>query len=192
MKHQLEDAQRAFTLVELLVAVAVAGILAGIGLVNLSQRWSQERLLLASRQLNSWLDEQRRYAMQQSGTCQIEINTTTASLNQASSLIQLGATGSTTNVCSGQAPLNLLASEQYGQGIKLSVNPAGSQSLRFSFRGLSETLMSDGSRPSSLEMRLSLADQQKQRCVRILNPLGLIHNGSASSASKACTYSSAR
>ena len=186
------DAQHAFTLVELLIAVAVAGILTGIGLVNLSQRWSQERLLLASRQLHSWLDEQRRYAMQQSGTCQIEINTTTASLNQASSPIQLGATGSTTNVCNGQAPLNLLASEQYGQGIKLSVNPAGSQSLRFSFRGLSETVMGDGSRPSSLEMRLSLTDQQKQRCVRILNPLGLIHNGSATSASEACTYSSAR
>jgi prepilin-type N-terminal cleavage/methylation domain-containing protein len=192
MRRQPEDTQCAFTLVELLVAVAIAGILAGIGLVNLSQRWSQERLLLANRQLNSWLDEQRRYAMQHSGTCQIEINTTTASLTQASSLIELGATGSTTNVCNGQAPLNLLEPEQYGQGIKLSVNPAGSQGLRFSFRGLSETLMGDGTRPSSLEMRLSLADQQKQRCVRILNPLGLIHNGSASSASDACIYSSAR
>jgi len=59
MRRQPEDTQCAFTLVELLVAVAIAGILAGTGLVNLSQRWSQERLLLASRQLNSWLDEQR-------------------------------------------------------------------------------------------------------------------------------------
>lgn len=190
MSNQSRD-RAGFTLVELLIAMAVAGILAGIGFVNLSQRWSQERLLLASRAMNAWLDEQRRYAMQQSGTCQIDINTTNASLTPSASPIQL-ETGNSRNVCTGLASLDLRKSVQYGRDIQLSLNPTGSRSVRFSFRGLSETVNADGSKPSSLELRLSLADQQKQRCIRILNPLGLIHNGSASSGSEDCVYSSSR
>ena len=45
-----------FTLVELMVVIAIVGILTGISFANFSQRWGQERLLSASRILQSWLD----------------------------------------------------------------------------------------------------------------------------------------
>lgn len=181
-----------FSLAELLIAIALAGVLAGIGFVNFSQRWGQERLLAASRRLNSWLDEQRRYSMQKAGTCQLKIDTTSATLAASSSPIQLATSpslGSTPNICRGQAPLAIKTSVPNGSGIQLTATPTTSQAIRFSFRGLSETISGDGSSPNSIELRLKLPTTSRERCVKVVNPLGIIRNGMAADSKAGCSYS---
>jgi prepilin-type N-terminal cleavage/methylation domain-containing protein len=50
-----------FTLVELIVTVAILGILAGISFVTYSRNWRAERVKAASRETTAWLDEVRRW-----------------------------------------------------------------------------------------------------------------------------------
>jgi prepilin-type N-terminal cleavage/methylation domain-containing protein len=188
------SAQRStgFSLAELMIVMAIAGVLAGIGFVNFSQRWSQERLLAASRRLNSWLDEQRRFAMHQTGTCQIAIDTATATLIASPSAIELstGSSQSTIpNICSGRASLAIKTSVPNGTDIQLTTNPTSSTAIRFSFRGLSETIGGDGSPLNSVELRLKLPKLSRERCVKVVNPLGMIRNGMAADSRSSCNYS---
>jgi prepilin-type N-terminal cleavage/methylation domain-containing protein len=181
-----------FTLVELMITIVIASILTSISIVNFSQRWGQERLLSASRILQSWLDEQRRFAMQKGGTCQLTINTSTAELEAIPTTIQLKATppiSTTRNICAGQAKIRIRDSVSNGGEIQLSTSPTGVQAIRFSFRGLSDGVTSDGSTANSVELRLKLPNISRERCVKIVNPLGMIRNGSASDRQSACSYS---
>lgn len=189
-RHDSEN--KGFTLVELMVVIAIASILTGISIANFSQRWGQERLLGASRILQSWLDEQRRFAMQKGGTCQLNINQTTAKLEASPANIQLKTTppvSTTPNICMGQAPILIRDSVNNGGEIQLSANPTEVQSIRFSFRGLSEGVTSDGSAANSVELRLKLPNISRERCVKVVNPLGIIRNGSASDSQSTCSYS---
>ncbi|WP_398325537.1 Tfp pilus assembly protein FimT/FimU [Vulcanococcus sp.] len=181
-----------FTLVELMVVIAIVGILTGISFANFSQRWGQERLLSASRILQSWLDEQRRFAMQKGGTCQLTINPNFAQLEASPASIQLKTTppiSTTPNICTGQAPILIKNSVSNGEEIELSVNPTEAQAIRFSFRGLSDGVTSNGSIANSVELRLKLPNISRERCVKVVNPLGIIRNGSASDSQSTCSYS---
>lgn len=181
-----------FSLVELMVTIAIAGILAGISIADFSQRWGQERLLNASKTLHSWLDEQRRYAMQKAGTCQLSINTSTANLSAAPTPITLTTSPSTVttpNICAGRAPINIRDTVSNGSQIAMSVNPPSAEAIRFSFRGLSETVSTEGATTSSIEIRLALPNISRQRCVKVVNPLGIIRNGMANTGNSACSYS---
>ena len=181
-----------FSLVELLVTVTIVGILAGISIADFSQRWGQERLLSASRHLQSWLDEQRRFAMQKGGTCQLTINETDAKLEASPTTIQLRTTppiSTTPNICEGQPAILIRDTVRNGSSIQLSAIPTELQAIRFSFRGLSDGVMSNGSTANSVELRLRLPNIRRERCVKVVNPLGMIRNGSASDAQSSCSYS---
>lgn len=181
-----------FSLVELMVTIAIAGILAGISIADFSQRWGQERLLGASRTLHSWLDEQRRFAIQKAGTCQLMINTTAASLDASPATIELASSPApvtTPNICAGQAPILIRNTVSNGGSIQLSVSPATAQAIRFSFRGLSQGVSTDASLPNSVELRLKLPNISRERCVKVVNPLGMIRNGTASNSESSCSYS---
>ena len=65
---------KGFTLIELIITISLIGILSSIALVNLSSSWSKNRLLATTRDLKSWLSEQRSYAKTHSITCIITID----------------------------------------------------------------------------------------------------------------------
>ena len=63
-----------FTLIELLITVSILGMLSSIAMVNLSSTWTSSRLLSTTRELENWLSDQRRYAMNNNITCQVNID----------------------------------------------------------------------------------------------------------------------
>lgn len=178
-----------FTLAELMIVMALVGVLSGIAIVTLSQRWAQERLLTATRETHSWLDAQRRLAMKEGQACEITINTTNATLDPTSSTITLTDGKSLNNSCSSQAALSIRNTVTNGSGITLTTSPSNASAIRFSFRGLSEITTNNGT-SSELVLKLNQTGSNKQRCIKVLSPLGLIRNGWSAANSETCTYSS--
>lgn len=173
---------------ELMIVMVLAGILSGISIVTLSQRWAQERLLAAARETHSWLDTQRRFAMKEGQACEITINVANASLDPTGSTISLSDGSNLSNSCSSQAALSIRDTVQNGNGITLSTSPNNASTIRFSFRGLSEVTTGTGT-TNELVLKLNHPGSNKQRCVKILSPLGLIRNGWATANSETCMYS---
>lgn len=180
-----------FTLIELLVVIALVGILSGLSIASFSQRWAQERLLRATKETQSWLEEQRKIAMKEGQACEITINTTDAILDPTSTTLTLDDGSQLKNSCSNQAILSIRNTVTNGNGINLSTADPGVTSLRFSFRGLSEIITSSTNEQDTkvLTLKLNHPESNKQRCIRIMSPLGLIRTGWSSATSNTCHYS---
>ena len=192
MNHLNRCGSAGFTMVELMTAMAIAGILSGLAVVSYSNRWGQERLLGASRTVHAWLDEQRRIAMQQGGACKININTTNATLDPTDPTITLPDSSTTNNICAKRESLLIQESVKNGAQIQLrksSIN-SNADALIFSFRGFSQIAKSNNtwSTQPQLELRLSMPGVSRERCIKVANPLGLIRNGFANASDSSCIY----
>ena len=181
-----------FSLVELTIIISIVGILSSIALVNLSRSWTGQRLLASTRELENWLGDQRRFAMRQNLTCKVIID------HANKRLISTIDSGEGATPCS-DAPSAVGAgifdlAESFGaDSDKLellstpSTRPDDSDGgIRFSFRGFSQNhqLSSEG----TLELRLRHHDLTKQRCLRIISPIGMMRDGLATDESSPCRY----
>ena len=90
--------QRAFTMTELIIVVGIIGVLLAVGVPRYSQQVREYRLQAITARLATWLDEQRRLAIQQAGPCAISINTSTATFDAS-----VNDTGITNDVCGSTA-----------------------------------------------------------------------------------------
>lgn len=192
MIHPNRISSAGFTMVELMMAMAIAGILSGLAIASYSNRWGQERLLGASRAVHAWLDEHRRIAMQQGGACKIQINATNATLNPKDPMITLPDSSTTPNVCANRAALLIQESVKNGDQIQLrkSTINSNADALIFSFRGFSQIAQTNNnwSTQPQLELRLSMPGITRERCIKVASPLGLIRNGFANSSDSSCIY----
>ena len=181
-----------FSLIELTIIISIVGILSSITLVNLSRSWASQRLLSSTRDLENWLGEQRRYAMRQNLTCKVIID------HDNRRLISTVDSGKAATPCSDEpsaagAGIFDLA-ENFGSGsdkLELLSTPSkrpgeSDGGIRFSFRGFSQNhqLSSEG----RLELRLRHRDLTKQRCIRIVSPIGMMRDGLAEDESSPCRY----
>jgi prepilin-type N-terminal cleavage/methylation domain-containing protein len=145
---------KGFSLLELLLAVSVLGIMSGIALPSFLRQWEDARLNAANRALSSWLDDQRRKAIQNSSPCDISIDT-----SQARAISQCdfeNGTGSS---------LKLPSVIDQGEGLTLSINQ-GDSSWSFSPRGTTTT---------TTKLHLSIdGSEDLGRCLSLSAPLGLI------------------
>lgn len=155
-----------FTLLELMAIVAIAGILAGLAIPNFTRNWQDERLNSAGKQTIAWLDDLRRKAIQQSSPCSAEISTNPASL-----------TGSCQNAPDQISTLNLSAEITNIDQLTLSLVNNSPSVWIFTPRGTTTT---------DAELRMSLAGSDLGRCIRLLEPLGLLRSGKLRSGT--CTY----
>lgn len=167
-RHQ--SVHQGFTLMELMVTMAVAGILSGIALSSMSQPWRRQRLDTAAKELTAWLEQRRIQAIQTSSNCIISINASQAQLAAASD-----------NSCGEFGLLDLRNSTTNSQSLNLNSTDDVDE-LLFTPRGTSTT---------AAELSLRLPGESRQRCINITSPLGLIRLGQRSSASDACDYTTA-
>ena len=181
----------AFTMTELLLVAALIGILSGIAIANLSQRWAQERLLAAARETHTWLENQRLIAMKEGQACEISINTTTATLDPSADNVSLANGETLNNSCKDQAPLAIRDTVTNGGSIDLSTSDPDATGIRFSFRGLSEIIATstDVNDQHVLILKLNHPDSKKQRCIKLMSPLGLIRTGWSDANASSCKFS---
>ena len=181
-----------FSFVELMVTISILGILSSIALVNMSQSWANQRLLATTRELENWLGDQRRFAMRQNLTCKVIIDHPNKQLisridgddadqpcTDQPAATKAGIFDLAESFGAGSNKLNLLSTP--------STDPEHTDGgIRFSFRGFSQNhqLSSEG----TLELRLSHSDLTKERCIRIVSPIGMMRDGSAKDASSDCRY----
>ena len=180
-----------FTLSELLIVVVLISILSGVAIASFSQRWAQERLLAAARETHTWLENQRLIAMKAGQACEISINASTATLDPSAEQVSLADGKTLNNSCKGQAPLAIRDAVNNGGGISLSTSDPDTTGIRFSFRGLSEiiTTSPDTHHQQVLVLKLNHPDSKKQRCIKLMSPLGIIRSGWSDANASSCQFS---
>ena len=191
MKKLQTDKKDGFTLTESLTVVVLVGILSAVAIASYNQQWAQERLLRASRETHTWLENQRLTAIKEGQACAISINTVTATLDPSSETISL-ADGVLNNSCKGQAPLSIRDAVTNGSGISLSASDPNTTGILFSFRGLSKiiTTSTNTNNQEVLVLKLNHPESNKQRCIKLMSPLGLIRTGWSEANANSCRYSS--
>jgi len=184
--------QAGFSLVELIITVSILGILSSIALVNLSSSWTSTRLSSTTRGLENWLSDQRRYATTHNLTCLITIDHANKRLVSTMYANQNQQPCTGTSQDSNADTFDLAA--DFGRGsekLSLASTPSTDPShtdggILFSLQGLSQNhqLSSEG----VLELRLTHADLQEQRCIRIISPIGMIRDGRSDNSDSKCHY----
>lgn len=188
MKHAPLDSHSSlhgFTMVELMVTVAVLGILAGISFVSFTRNWRDERVKAASRETAAWLDEVRRVAIQKATPCRIRVDR---------DLRQLSLDPNPDNpieFCGSDlyAPLDLPTRIQNSSELVVcstdlgdsdpATTPLNCNDLQTGSRTLVVTPR--GTATSGLLIKFHIPQAGTDRCVAVLAPLGQIRSGKATS-----------
>jgi len=163
---QLRNSQAGFSLVELLITIAILSVLATATLTSLRSVLYSEQSTATARVLTGWLDERRRQAIQSSQPCAITVNAQDATLS-----------ASTNNQC-GSFPILYLKSELPNSSeIKVSLQNQTPNEWIFSPRG---TVYRDPA-ISNNDLELLLQDLRggdaANRCIKVTTPLGLVRSG---------------
>jgi prepilin-type N-terminal cleavage/methylation domain-containing protein len=182
-----------FTLVELMVTVAILGILAGISFVTYTRNWRDERVKAASRETAAWLDEVRRVAIQRATPCRIRVDRELKLLSLDPNP-QNAAEFCATNL---YASLNLPARVQNSNELVLCStditqnDPATTALQCNSPQSGSSTLVVTprGTSTSGLLIKFHMPQAGTDRCVAVMAPLGQIRSGKATS--NGCDFTTA-
>lgn len=111
----LKQKPNGYTLLELLTTISIAVILSTIGFISFSRYLGEEKLKLATRSALTWLEEQRKIAIQADTPCLAVINTTTKSLSNQDYVDDPNSTNPAFSQCesksSGSIDLSQLANQ---------------------------------------------------------------------------------
>lgn len=184
-KHSLVRAlPSAFTMVELMVTVAILGILAGISFVAFTKNWRDERVKAAARETAAWLDESRRIAIQKATPCRILVDRGLRRL----SLDPNNENPSEFCESNLYAPLDLLSRIQNSDELILcstsltAINDPATTSLscKTAQAGSSSLVLTPrGTAPTGLLIKFHMPKAGADRCVAVLAPLGQVRSGKA-------------
>jgi prepilin-type N-terminal cleavage/methylation domain-containing protein len=182
-----------FTMIELMVTVAILGILAGISFVSFTRNWRDERVKAASRETAAWLDEVRRVAIQKATPCRIRVDRGLKQLSLDPN------PDNPTEFCGSDlyAPLDLPTRIQNSSELALCSTDLGDSdpaTTPLNCNGLqtgSSTLVVTprGTATSGLLIKFHMPQAGTDRCVAVLAPLGQIRSGKATSTG--CDFTTA-
>ena len=172
----------AFSLVELMVTVAILGIVTGVT-INISQAsWRRERAVTATIMLLGWLEQIARSPERDGISCRVDVNITTGSnvLRPGSMLASV-----TPSTCAFESRV-LAPGSMDNSGYQVNVlgasdGPISSQkSWWFTPRGaISTTTPSaiSGSSATDIVVSISMEGNPPIRCVRLSGTVGLLRSG---------------
>ena len=167
-----------YSLVELMITVAVLGLAAGITLPNLNRNWDDERLNSTTKIMSSWLDDVRRRAIQTSEPCGISLNADTATL---------AATAD--NTCGSFDALALRDLIPSNKPLQITASENSPTSWWFTPRG-TLAFNAANSDAQHISFRLTISGNTQQgRCLKVTAPLALLRSGKLRSGT--CVYTSA-
>ena len=180
-RNQLFLAQRAaFSLAELLIAVAILGILSGVAISFSGYEWKREQINTLAIDLAGWLEVVRNNALKQtstvvtSGGCTVTFSTLT-SANPGTTLASVSPSS-----CAVEPNFIIPAvagSYTYTTAITNGSGSSNNQVI-FTPRGTSTN-------SSSVILKMRLSSTTSLRCVQVSGTLGLISIGSNESSSGA-------
>lgn len=181
-----------FSLIELMLVVALIGLTSVLGLSNYYRFMNDARLNSGGKALAGWLDQIRRMAIQNSKTCTVKINPGSGTLELV--------TDPTLGNCDFKTPprpFTFNLQEQVGQGEAIQlcarlIDP-GQEFTPCSSTAPDITIMMRytprGTTPDHALIELRSAKQSHNRCIAVLSPLGLIRLGRV--LNNRCDWSSA-
>jgi Tfp pilus assembly protein FimT len=158
-------------LMELMITLAVLGIVTGITVTLAGSEWRRERVNTVAIELASWLEAIRQSSLRQPGTAPCVVSFHTSSPVSNGAVLATVAPAS----CSPESSFTVSGLADNGDSFAVALTPATPSSLSFSPRGsISATADTD--------LRLLLVGTGQMRCVRLTATLGLIRIGSNSAA----------
>lgn len=162
----------AFSLTELMVAVAIIGLINGVTIAIGAQGWQRERLNAVALDLVGWLEEVRGNSLRQTsdnpaaGGCVVTVNSlTSAAVTTALATVS-------PSVCATTPTLIIPGSTSTADRYDTTTNAA---TITFTPRG---SVTSNG----DTVIKVFLRGSSQLRCVRVSAILGLVRIGSNSSA----------
>ena len=176
-----------FSLVELVIAMAIAGIFAGMSIVTLGRNLNNEKLKAITRESIAWLENAKKIAIQNDFSCEIEINnssktlsfptsTTNAALDQCADLkkASLINTNTTNNLKQCSKALDTNGTPEETPTTDLS----SLMSSDYCNDGISTTIFSPrGTLTKSVLITYEIDPQGERRCIALVAPNSLIRSG---------------
>ena len=147
---------KGFTLLELMLVVALIGLLSGIALPNFLSNWEDERLNATTKITVAWLDDLRRKAIQNSVPCRATWDTVNSSLSAQCD-----------HETSPSDSLNLKSEISNSENVAVSLRSGDPTIWIFTPRGTSTT-------DAEAIFTLTGSNSDPGRCLRVTAPLGLI------------------
>ena len=165
--HPAKEANQGFTMVELLIVLVILAILSAVALPNLRSGMRREQLAATSLGLISWLERARNQAVKDMESCQINIESSAASL----------AIASNSPGCTEIETFKVADQENTPTDVSLELTDDSESEFSFSPRG---------SVNSDQEIELTMEGSPTTRCIKVIAPVGLVRSGIKRDGS--CSY----
>ena len=174
-----------FSLAELIITMAIAGIFAGLAVVTFSRNLRKENLKAATRQSVAWLEDLRKLAIQNDIPCLTEIDSSQALLQvkadadqpELERCVGLYYTNiSAKNTADNLSDLIACSKDDFDFGESVTDN-LESLNLTCSAGRSSTVFTPRGTATKSLLIKFGLPGLSQDRCIAVLAPNGLIRNG---------------
>lgn len=171
-----------FSLVEVLIVLAIAGVLAAMAMYTGSALMRRERANAVVMGLYGWLNEVRQTALRLQGSgCTVSLESGTITKGQTIASIDSEATPSCSEILDAKAAFKLERELTDGQSIQVATS---ADTVSFSPRTLSTNT-------SDLTIRVVVGGTTPLRCIKIAKISGFLQvgrNGASSSTAGSCTY----
>lgn len=174
-----------FSLAELIITMAIAGIFAGLAVATFSRNLRKENLKAATRQSVTWLQDLRKLAIQNDIPCLIEIDSSQASLQVIVDADQPELKRCTdlnyTNKSVKKAADNLndlitCSKDDFDPGETVTDN-LESLNLTCNTGSNSTVFTPRGTATKSLLIKYGLPGLSQDRCIAVMAPNGLVRSG---------------